>query len=326
MEKFSNWRDKATGISPFMPFPFPHSASKGNNSSSSSNTYKFITSSKFNAILYKFILFCTKLPIFLTKVPFFIIVSTLYTLTGFKLFLTFTFTFLFGFNPIEIAVDGVKSSQRDKLQSYRPKRGELVIANYSSPLDGYIIASVCQSSSNIVILVPDKQGDLYQYTPWSLIDHCFNQIQGKGPVEDVSKLKDKLVVLLLEGTTSNNSALLPFIKLNDKYTWDDFDRVKSLVIKLYPNYFTLPIPYISSLYYLYQLLTDFTRKNARVKIYDFDNTGNNNNNNNNKGTKQLDISKIRRTFELNSLNLINQDLSIDAKARFIDYYFNHSVK
>lgn len=306
MEKFSNWRDKATGISPFMPIPFPSSyQNKGNTN---------YNTTKFNKIIYQTVLFFTKLPIFLTKLPFFIIASILYTLTGFHIFLRFVFTFLFGFASIEYAVDGIKSSQVEKLRSYRPKRGDLVIANYSSPLDGYIIASIAQST-NIVLLVPDKLGDLYQYTPWTLIDHCINQIRGT-PVEDVSKFKDKTVVLFLEGTTSNNSALLPFIKLNPKYTWDEFTSVKSVVLKLYPGYFTLPIPNCSSLYYLYQLCTDFGKKYVKVKIYQFDNGE--------SAIGKLDLPKIRRSFELNSLNLINQDLSIDAKARFIDYYFTNN--
>ena len=324
MEKFSNWRDKATGISPFMPIPFPNSSStKTNQSKRSSNNNNNNTAifTNFNNYTYQLVLFVTKLPIFITKLPFFIIAATLYTLTGFHIFLKFIFTFLFGFNPIEYSVDGIKSSQLEKLQRFKPRRGDLIIANYSSPLDGYIIASIAQTTQ-VAILVPDKSGNLYQYTPWTLIDHCVNQIQGKPVVasaDEVSKLKkNNVVVLLLEGTTSNNSALLPFIKLNDKYStiWDDFNTVKSLVIKLYPSYFTLPIPNCSSLYYLYQLFTDFAKKYVKVKIYEFESTN---------GVGKLDLPKIRRSFELNSLNLINQDLSIDAKARFIDYYFNHGV-
>jgi len=309
MEKFSNWRDKATGISPFMPIPFPNSTqNKGN---TSNNKY----STKFNKCIYQLVLFFTKLPLFLTKLPFFIIASILYAITGLHIFLRFVFTFLFGFAPIRYAVDGIKSSQVEKLRSYEPQRGDLIIANYSSPLDGYIIASIAQTT-NIIILVPDRDGNLFQYSPWSLIDHAVNQIQGS-PVDDVSKLKNKVVVLLLEGTTSNNSALLPFIKLNPKYTWDEFARVKSVVIKLYPSYFTLPISNCSSLYYLYQLFTDFSKKYVKIKIYQFDNT---------HSQQQLDLPRIRRSFELNSLNLINQDLSIDAKARFIDYYITHGAK
>ncbi|KAI5954723.1 hypothetical protein KGF57_003746 [Candida theae] len=307
MEKFSNWRDRATGLSPFMPIPFPNSTK--NKPKSTNNLFP-------TDFIYRLVLFCTKLPIFLTKLPFFTVASILYTLTGLHIFLKFIFTFLFGFSPIEYAVDGVKSSQVDKLKSYKPQRGDLVIANYTSPLDGYILASISQTS-RITILVPDKSGNLYQYSPWTLIDHCVNQIQGP-PVDDVSKLKNEIVVLLLEGTTSNNTALLPFIKLSSKYSWESFTRVKSVVIKLYPTYFTLPIPNCSSLYYLYQLFTDFGRKYTRVKVYEFDNSI--------SSTGQLDLSKIRRSFELNSLSLINQDLSIDAKARFIDYYFNHGVK
>lgn len=154
MEKFSNWRDKATGISPFMPIPFPNSTqNKGN---TSNNKY----STKFNKFIYQLVLFFTKLPLFLTKLPFFIIASILYAITGLHIFLRFVFTFLFGFAPIRYAVDGIKSSQVEKLRSYEPQRGDLIIANYSSPLDGYIIASIAQTT-NIIILVPDKTGTYF---------------------------------------------------------------------------------------------------------------------------------------------------------------------
>ena len=67
-------------------------------------------------------------------------------------------------------------------------------------------------------------------------------------MEDVSKLQNKIVFLFLEGTLSNNKSILPFIKLNSKYSFDDFN-IKSLVVKLIPNYFTLPIPHVSKLQY-----------------------------------------------------------------------------
>ena len=302
MEKFSSWRDKGTGISPFMPQKLP-------------------TFQKNNSLLSV----ASKSPIFLIKLPFFIITYLIYTITGFTFILKFILTILFGFNRIDFGVDGIKKSQIDKLTSYKPKKGDLIVTNYITPLDGYFLfllsgtfsSSSSSSSSQIVILIPNESGDLYQYSPLGLFNHSFtysnsnSNFSSSGKlVEDVSKLQNKIVFLFLEGTLSNNKSILPFIKLNSKYSFDDFN-IKSLVVKLIPNYFTLPIPHVSKLQYFFELLTNLSQKLVRYKMYKFD---------------EFDIAKIRNSFELNSLTSMSQDLNIDSKNRFIDYYFDHSIK
>ncbi|KHC43240.1 hypothetical protein MGQ_00391 [Candida albicans P76067] len=306
MEKFSSWRDKGTGISPFMPQKLP-------------------TFQKNNSLLSV----ASKSPIFLIKLPFFIITYLIYTITGFTFILKFILTILFGFNRIDFGVDGIKKSQIDKLTSYKPKKGDLIVTNYITPLDGYFLfllsgtfsssSSSSSSSSQIVILIPNESGDLYQYSPLGLFNHSFtysnsnsnsNSSSSGKLVEDVSKLQNKIVFLFLEGTLSNNKSILPFIKLNSKYSFDDFN-IKSLVVKLIPNYFTLPIPHVSKLQYFFELLTNLSQKSVRYKMYKFD---------------EFDIVKIRNSFELNSLTSMSQDLNIDSKNKFIDYYFDHSIK
>lgn len=300
MEKFSSWRDKGTGISPFMPQKLP-------------------TFQKNNSLLSV----ASKSPIFLIKLPFFIITYLIYTITGFTFILKFILMILFGFNRIDFGVDGIKKSQIDKLTSYKPKKGDLIVTNYITPLDGYFLfllsGTFSSSSSQIVILIPNESGDLYQYSPSGLFNHSFtysnsnsnsNSSSSGKLVEDVSKLQNKIVFLFLEGTLSNNKSILPFIKLNSKYSFDDFN-IKSLVVKLIPNYFTLPIPHVSKLQYFFELLTNLSQKLVRYKMYKFD---------------EFDIVKIRNSFELNSLTSMSQDLNIDSKNKFIDYYFDHSIK
>ncbi|KAI3407061.2 hypothetical protein KGF56_000149 [Candida oxycetoniae] len=296
MEKFSAWRDRATGISPFMPQKVPNKQTS------------------FNKYLFSLV----RVPIFILKLPFFAICGLLYSITGFNFLLNFIFTFLLAFNPIEYSVDGVKKSQTFQLQQYKPQKSDLIIANYISPLDGYIMALLCHSNSNMVIVAPDKQGKLYKYNPWTLMKFCFSkQAHGDGvPVDDLCKYHDKIVFLLLEGTTSNNTALLPFIKLDSKYQIDQFE-IKALVMKLYPQFFTLPIANYTPLYYLFQLLTDFGKKNVKCKIYKFDGK---------QTDEKLNLNQVRKAFELNSLNSVHGDLSIEAKQKFITYYTNYEVK
>ena len=112
-------------------------------------------------------------------------------------------------------------------------------------------------------MIPNESGDLYQYSPLGLFNHSFTYFNSNSNsnsnssssgklVEDVSKLQNKIVFLFLEGTLSNNKSILPFIKLNSKYSFDDFN-IKSLVVKLIPNYFTLPIPHVSN----YNIFSNF---------------------------------------------------------------------
>ncbi|CAX44646.1 vacuolar sorting protein, putative [Candida dubliniensis CD36] len=289
MEKFSSWRDKGTGISPFMPQKLP--------------TFQ-------NNIILSV---ASKSPIFLIKLPFFIITYLIYTITGLNFILKFILTILFGFNRIEFTVDGIKKSQIDKLIKYKPQKGDLIITNYITPLDGYFLSLLSGNNSKIVLLIPNKSGDLYQYSPLGLFNYTFNYNDGGKLIQDLSKLQNKIVFLFLEGTPSNNKSILPFIKLNSKYSFNDNFIIKSLIVKLKPNYFTLPIPHITTkLQYFFELLTNLSPKIIHYKIYKFDN--------------EFNISKIRNSFELNSLTSISQDLNIDSKNKFIDYYFDHSIK
>lgn len=263
-----------------------------------------------NSTPKKYASIIVKLPIFAIKIPFLLLASLLYTILGLPLFLKFIIQFLFGFNRIDFSVDGVKKSQTEKLNTFKPQPNDLIVANYISPLDGYFF-TLLSNTSNIVILIPDKKGDLYQHTPKSLFSHCFNyENNGQVLVEDMSKLKNKIVFLLLEGTPSNNKSVLPFIKLNTKYTFDGF-TIKSLILKITPSNLTLPIAYISKFQYLFHLLTNLSKCSIRFKIYKYD---------------TFNVTQIRSSYELNSLSLINQDLNLDAKEKFINYYFDHSVK
>lgn len=183
MEKFSSWRDKGTGISPFMPQKLP-------------------TFQKNNSLLSV----ASKSPIFLIKLPFFIITYLIYTITGFTFILKFILTILFGFNRIDFGVDGIKKSQIDKLTSYKPKKGDLIVTNYITPLDGYFLfllsgtfssSSSSSSSSQIVILIPNESGDLYQYSPLGLFNHSFTYFNSNSNSNSNSNLI-KLIKVLRE--------------------------------------------------------------------------------------------------------------------------------
>ncbi|KAK6456236.1 vacuolar protein sorting protein 66 [Scheffersomyces xylosifermentans] len=294
MEKFSSWRDKGTGISPFMPVPFPLEQEK--------STVK------------KWLQLTVKTLVFLVKLPFLILFTLIYYLTSFKPLAQFVLLILFGFNNLDFSVENVKKSNTIAINKNKPGANEVIVVNYVSPLDGLIYAVISKTWNwrNIKILIPVQSGELYEYSIWSLILHAFDNTHLGTPIGDSDHYKSKVVFLLLEGTTSNNKALLPFVKLKPSYTFKGF-TVKSLVVKIKPAYFTLPIP-TSKIGYLFELLTNLDQlKNnyIRLKSYQFD---------------SFAPETIKSSFEMNSLNAINQNLNIAEKENFIAYYNNHDIK
>lgn len=294
MEKFSSWRDKGTGISPFMPVPLPLSQEK----------------SAFKRTL----LLVVKVPLFIIKLPFFILFTLAYYITSLKPLANFVFFVLFGFKNIDFSVEGVKKSNIDVINKNKPSPNDIIVANYSSPIDGLIYALVANTYNwhNVKFLVPNQLGELFEYSLWSLVNHSFDNSVLGSKVESLSSYKNKVVFLLLEGTTSNNKALLPFVPLSPNYNFDGF-AVKTLVLKISPGYLTMPIP-VSKLGYLFELLTNLnklTLNYIKLKCYKFD---------------KFEVVELRKTFALNSLNSIDKNLNIAEKQKFVAYYKNHDVK
>lgn len=280
MEKFSTWRDKATGISPFMPLKQP--------------PQPWFTK-------------LAKLIIFILRLPFFLLSVLIYSILPLNAINRFIILVLFGLKDLQVLVDGVKRSSAIGISMNLPKAGDVVFANYISPLDGFIFNLVSQAK--IVILIPDASGKLYRYTPWSLFQYTFS-LQHKGqPIDNIQQFKNSAVFVLLEGTSTNNKGLLPFIKLSN-YDFAGFS-IKSMVMKINPGYYTLPIPYISKYWYLYMLLTNVQLANhyIKIKIYLY---------------QKFDSSQIRNSFEINQINPVN--LSIEDKAKFLTYYNDFKVK
>lgn len=292
MEKFSNWRDKGTGISPFMPEALPLTAATG--------------VKKAGLAVVKTLLFTAKLPVT-------VLLIALYYVTGIAALIKLVVLVFFGFNRLEVLVDGVKRSNVAKINASLPRVGDLVVVNWSSPIDGLIIAAVSGNWKNVALLVPDQRGELYHFTVWKLFRHTFDSsVRGK-TVDDISKFKNKIVFLLAEGTPSNNKALLPFLRVNTNKQQLESFNIKSLVLKLSPGYLTLPIAHVSKLRYLFELLsnTDIRYNLIKAKVYQFD---------------KWDVAAIRDSFRINGLELVGDSLNIEHKRKFVDYYFNFNVK
>ncbi|CUM67815.1 uncharacterized protein PRCAT00005521001 [Priceomyces carsonii] len=290
MEKFSNWRDKGTGISPFMPFTEP---SKG-----LTQKIGFI----FNVIEVLF------------KAPIFIFLFILYQIVPYKV-VGNLILLLCGFKGYDLLVEGIRKTKTDQIDLKRPRANDLVVVNYISPIDALIV-SLCSNASykNTRFIIPDKDGQLYSYSLWSFFNNCFNGNIGvptsQEKISDLSDLRGELVFLFMEGTTSNNKGLLPFPPL--KADIPDFFKIKVLALKLQPVLLTLPLPVISKSCYIFRLLTNSSNKSSiKTKIYELN---------------EFDIEQIKKSFELSLLYLIGNDLNIEEKAKFYNYYLDHHIK
>lgn len=200
---------------------------------------------------------------------------------------------------MDILVDGVKKSNQSKIKLLLPKVGDLVVINYSSPIDGLFAAMITKSNwSRINILIPDN-GKLYKYSIWSLFAFTFTG-NHTGQVVELEKLTKSVNFLLLEGTPSNNSAILPFVPVNVSTGFN----VKSVVVKYAPSYFSLPVPHVSKFRYIFELLTvlKIEKNFIKLKVYDF-------------GTN-FNVVELKKSFELNSLNVVESRLNLAEKGKF----------
>lgn len=288
MEKFSQWRDKGTGISPFMPERRPSNP--------------FLTA--------------VKVVVFVLKFPVFILLLGVYWVSSSTFILLMVLKLFMGFSRFEVSVEGLKRSNTEGINLKRPTINELVILNYVSPLDGFIFAAISQLHWNqIVILVPDEEGEAFMLSVWSLFCHALN-LPGKvaessQKLKSLSYLKDKAVLCLPEGTPSNNRAILPFNKLKNAAGASDFD-VKTLVLKLRPRYLTTPLPTNSRLGYLFNLVTNFDKTSSIIaKIYCHDPS---------KKDKEPDLDHAKYCFQVSQLHSVSNDLRISSKLKFFEYY------
>lgn len=289
MEKFSEWRDKGTGISPFMP------ADERPN------------------VLVASALFIAKAPLVL-----FFVVATFIWRTPKVLY--WALKLLFGIRRIEITVEGVKRSAKEEIYKNLPDIGDFVICNFTSPIDGLVLASMAKVNwDKIVILVPNKDGVLFQYSIWSLMKCAVTPTIGintsSTKIDDYDQLRNKLVYCFIEGTPSNNKAILPFVNIGPVPS-NSFN-VKTLLLKLMPNALTTPLPVSLSSYFMSTIANTSKSSYIRVRIF---------NHHTRNSQRNFDLKLLKSCFESSQLNIIGSDLNIDQKIKFYVYYTDYNIK
>lgn len=283
MEKFSAWRDKGTGISPFMPVDLVKSPVK-----------KYLVDP---------VLLLVKVPLFFLLY----IVASVVPKPAIKALLSH----LFGFKDIDLLVEGVRRTKAADIDKNRPFVNQVVISNWVSPLDIFLVYSLSNVSSlgEIAVVVP-KNGALYSVGAWQTISVFFDQdISAVGEkIDTFSPLKGKLVVYFAEGTASNNRAVLPFAKHPSNLFDGPSFTYKLLVLKMYPNSLTLPIPYLSKWQYLTRLLTHLGKGFIKVKIVPIE---------------KVSANSIRLIYADNGLSTV--ELGVEQKEKFFEYYQSYAL-
>jgi hypothetical protein len=219
MEKYTQFRDKATGISPFMPTTTAQSPLK----------------QALGGVL------------FVVKLNLLLVISPLLLAPFLNDYIWKLAFFILGAFSWDMHIQGVK--RQSQLSQFYPATGELYMVNYTSPLDFLVLRSLC---SDFIIAIPNQEGHLRSYnTSQFLLRSMGLNTQGSQFINT----KTKPIFIFPEGTTSNGKSLLRF-KLDDK-EWAPLAKeykVKTLAIKLIPSNLITTLP-IEKAQYIYNVLS-----------------------------------------------------------------------
>lgn len=182
MEKYTNWRDKGTGIAPFLP------PSLGSPSVVSKVGWP--------------VLFALKT----------IVVSPmiiLYLLTGSKALFEVIALFLFGWK-VDVTVQGVKRRQLNKREHY-PHESSVYLCNSSSAVDAHVLDSISNGKSTFLVASENQLFKMNkgQYMDFTLDGSLDVKRYGK-EIHSIDQYKDQVTFIFPEGTCSNGKSVLPF--------------------------------------------------------------------------------------------------------------------
>ncbi|KAH3688473.1 hypothetical protein WICPIJ_000536 [Wickerhamomyces pijperi] len=307
MEKYSQFRDKATGIAPFWP-----------NSQTSSS---FLSSTNEPTALTAIIEFILKHVTLVIKSVVLLplcLLSLLFTGSlGFTNPITQSLNGLLlvaiGLTSTEYTVENIKTRNINKKVHF-PVKGDLLFVNFSTPLDLFVLSTLCNDP--FVCLIPTSKGHFKKVS----VLEFFHLGLSEGSTTEfgsdftTAELKGKIIFIFAEGTTSNGKSILPFSLSQAQFTqfYNELtqsnikiSKINTVGMKLTPSYFTTPL-HVSSFQYVYRLLTCLTTMNFKIRL----------NTVNELKPLELDLPKIRKSFT-NSGKFKLVSLGISEKKEFV---------
>ncbi|CCE62954.1 hypothetical protein TPHA_0D03180 [Tetrapisispora phaffii CBS 4417] len=286
MEKYTDWRDKGTGIAPFLP-----SAIKEPN--------------LIECILYSVVL--------LVKVILTSPIIFLYLLTKNKLLLAVLLKVLFSWKD-EVAVQGVKRSEVNPQKHY-PNINVLYFANITSILDGILLTLIAQRNK-VIFCVPDESTiyilNLVQLIKFIANDSLNVKEYGK-EVNNLADYNDSVIYMLAEGTCSNGKSVLPFnmkqTVLDEIIESNKFD-IKVIQLKVNSSLVT-PLGINSTFKYIIKCLSKGINYKCRMNDVSL--------------KPDLDLIRVS-LCDGGKYKLISKTLDLNAKRKFIKEYNNYRRK
>ncbi|TDZ35210.1 putative lysophosphatidic acid:oleoyl-CoA acyltransferase [Colletotrichum trifolii] len=196
MEKFSQFRDKGSGISPFIPVRTPLSP----------------VSSVFQAFL-----FLVRLPLFLTyALTYFLILHPLPLPVAVRKVLLWGLMGIPGIWWVDLQLDGVR---RGTLAEQPPQRfphpGSVIAANFTSPIDAVYLAAIFDPIFTIsypntrsVERISLLRAVLYALSPVRFAPPPSARLTTLAAL--LERYPDRVVAVFPEGATTNGKGVLPF--------------------------------------------------------------------------------------------------------------------
>lgn len=224
---------------------------------------------------------------------------------------------IFGVSDIDLLVEGVRKLKTAEIDRKRPGLNHLVVANFISPIDVLLlfVISAATSINSVVILLP-RDGKLHALSFWQFAKVPFLEpgapLNG-AEIADYATLKNKFVILFPEGTSSNNKAVLPFDKsIDPKLLQLSGFSYLTIVLRVYPNLITLPVPNVTPFQYMCKLLT-VGKVFVKAKIVPH------------LGLEPYSIKAAREVFPDNGLSLVGDDMNVKEKTKFFAYYKGYAL-
>ncbi|ODV61816.1 lysophosphatidic acid acyltransferase LOA1 ASCRUDRAFT_138375 [Ascoidea rubescens DSM 1968] len=345
MEKYSNWRDKGTGIAPFIPIINSNELFYYENN----QAYYYLIK------LFQFINFSIKFPLFiLLNLTYLIIVfplSIVLNINNYSQYyiLNFNFNFLFSSNFCFFFSTNFQNLIAIRINDYNkktiylngssilnqnlPAKNKKYLVNLTNPLDFIILFLITKIKDNQKIIYlfnvndkPDGEGylvelSLFESILYSIANPLSYKIKNKDMIRfnDLSnKFKDKVIFIFPEGTTSNGKSILSFNNLFNNADENQLEKLNIISVKIIPNYLTTPIP-VDKFFYLYSLLSNLSSIKFNIKIL---NVNHYIDASDSSGKRNLE-EEVRKLFcNDGKIRFVSNELNLNSKKKFLVKYFN----
>ncbi|KAK9478613.1 hypothetical protein V1514DRAFT_330573 [Lipomyces japonicus] len=261
MEKFSKWRDKGTGIAPFLPHP------------SSTFTPSTVGATPSPVRRLGVVILATISAII--KIPFVLLFGLLHFAllqhvpsisvrkTSLRLLL-----WSLGVWSINASVEGARKGYSRKTKQ-EPTSGDVIVSNFVSPLDALVYSTFYDS----LIVIPSADGHAREVT---LLGSIFAAISlptvgSFGSESSIEKLlskaksSGKVLLAFVEATPTNGRAILPPALLSLDVNLGKSNVFPSL-IRYSPQDITTPIPPSSIVVYVGRIISRFKGWSVRVRV------------------------------------------------------------